>query len=64
MKKKIVTTISYSRYELGNNSVSGRWEILSKQFDTDKEADLFIFRIKDNALVGDIWKRKDLIIGG
>lgn len=61
MSKRIVTTISYERYN-NDRTQYGFWEIISKQFDTDMEAEKFIRRIRDNVSVGNIWKRKDLVL--
>lgn len=51
-----MTRVSYERYETGNNQVPGKWTIVHKDFYTVEEADRFIFRIRDNVIVNNIWK--------
>lgn len=48
--------VSYERYETGNNQIPGKWTIARKDFPNSAEADLFIHRISDNIIVGNIWK--------
>ena len=48
--------VSYERYETGNNQIPGKWTIARKDFPNSEEADRFILRIRDNVIVGNIWK--------
>ena len=49
--------VSYERYEADNNKQPAKWTIVSKDFSNFEEADRFIFRIRDNIIVGNIWKK-------
>lgn len=47
--------VSYERYQMDHLS-GGNWEIIQKDFPNTTQADLFINRIRDNVIVGRIWK--------
>lgn len=63
MKTKIETVISYTRFnqEEARKTVQCQWEVVRKTFTNEKDADLFISRICENVLVGNIWKQKNVV---
>ena len=51
--------VYYCRWQSGVKEKVGFWENLTKTFDSEKDADLFINRIKDNVIVKWYTKSKD-----
>ena len=45
--------IRYERYNMDN--VNSSWELITKEFNTKKERDLFIQRIAENVIVRRVW---------
>lgn len=43
--------VYYRRWQTGLKEKAGEWEDLTKTFDSEKDADLFINRIKHNVIV-------------
>lgn len=48
--------VSYKRYCADDNKKPAQWKVVTKDFPNFEEADKFIFRIRDNIIVGNIWK--------
>lgn len=48
--------VSYERFEAGTHNTVGEWKLVRKDFSNVAEADLFIHRISNNIIVGNIWK--------
>jgi len=51
--------VYYRRYQHGVKQHMGKWENVNKEFKTEKDADLFLSRIKDNVIV--LWSVKSKI---
>ena len=48
--------VSYERYCADDNKKPAEWKIIKKDFPNMEQADKFISRIRDNIIVGNIWK--------
>jgi len=53
--------VYYKRFEMQKPSVAAYWENLKKDFENEFEADKFIRRIKNNAIIS--WYVKSKIYG-
>lgn len=51
--------VYYRRYQHGVKNIVGEWENVNREFKTEKDADLFLSRIKDNVIV--LWAVKSKI---
>lgn len=51
--------LKYERFNI-DRTTPGKWEIITKVFNTERERELFIRRIADNVIVGRMWISKTI----
>lgn len=51
--------LKYERFNI-DRATPGKWEIITKVFNTERERELFISRIADNVIVGRMWISKTI----
>ena len=51
--------LKYERFNI-DRTIPGKWEIITRVFNTERERELFISRIADNVIVGSMWISKTI----